>query len=344
MSFYVIFIIVIIFLLGDYRIGNLKKPQFFTLLGILTVTSVLAFRFDIGADYSQYYTNFFKAYQRDQTLNYEPLNNLLFLITTPFGEPWIPIALYGIFTVGIACYSIKKESDNFFIGTFTFLSIFYLFAFSTMRQGLASVIVLSAYSFLRDNKLRSYYLRILIAGLFHYSAFISVFFPYIYKLKPKYLIFALIFSTIIFIGGGSFLSKIPFIGKYAIYLNVASNFGGGNFQRLFLWGILIILWILRSKTNSNTTHLLVLCSFGAIFPAIFGTHIGGRIAQYMYIFLCIAAPNILNNKTMLIKSAYIALLLTWFFAYVYIADDNGSKTFLPYQTIFEVDANTMRFK
>ncbi len=345
MGFYIFFIISLLLLLGRYRLGNIRKPSSFTVIGILILILVLAVRFDIGADYSQYFTYYAKAYQGNTELKYEPLNNLLFYLTVPFEKSTVPIAIYAALTVTIIYRAVKKNADNLFIGMFTYITLFYPYAFSTVRQGLAVVIVLFSYKYLRDKQWSKYYSLIVVAGLFHYSAFIGVLFPILYKCKPKYLVFALLFASVLFVFGTSMLERIPIVGKYAIYLSIASNFGGGNFQKLFMWCVLLFLWVVRTSKNEESARILTLCTFGAVCPVIFGAHIGGRLAQYFYIFLCIAAPDILHVRSRSVCVAYLSVIILWFFSYIYIAQDSENvKTFIPYRTIVEVDTEYPVFK
>lgn len=345
MIFYIVLIILLIFLFGKYSIGKKHKPALFSFIGIIILILVLACRFDIGADYSQYYTNYLKSYQRDVPLNYEPLNNLLFYLSTPFQSPQLLIALYAILTVSIIGFAIYKNTDDFFIGIITYVALFYLSSFSTIRQSLALAIILYSYQYLKKDNWIKYYLCVLTASLFHYSAAVSIIFPLLYKCKIKYLMWILGGTAIFFVFGTKMLERIPYLNKYAIYLTITSNFGGGNIQKLFMWGVLIFLWFAKSPKNISQTPLMVLCTFGCVFPAIFGAHLGGRLAQYMYIFLCISAANILHKKSFLIKSLYIITLICWFLGYVYIGSDGDNiKAFIPYQTIFEVDTTTPIFK
>jgi len=343
MIFYILFIAAIFVLLGNYKIGSIQKPYSFTIIGVLLLIFVISFRFDIGVDYSEYYNGISMMVRRGLYQRYEPLNSVIIFLTGGFNKPWITIAIYGALTVIIAFIAIKKYSGNIFLGMITYTAIFYLFAFSTIRQGLASVIILAACGDLvKGNK--KFYLYVLIGTLFHSSAVIAIIFPIIYRMNPRYLLLLIVATCGIFTFISPYLSSIPVIGKYYWYLNQEVNFGGGNFQRLFMWGILIILWILRPKGNHYVTHLLCVCSFGAIFPAILGAHIGGRVAQYMYIYLCIVAPIILTNRHILIKSAYLSLMIFWMLAYTYIGEDNGSKSFIPYKTIFQINTNNPHFK
>ena len=344
MSFYIFLIIILLFLLAHYKVGGINKPKSLEYFAFFILALVLAIRFDIGADYSQYYQVFETTLARNEILKYEPLNGLLFFLLSPLNSPELIIATYAGITISILFFAIRENTTNLFLGVFTYVGLFYLSAFSTMRQGLAIVIILYSYKYLKSQRYRLFYFYVIIAGLFHYSAFIGIFFPLLYKIKPIHMFFAMLICALLFELGTNVLEKIPYVNKYASYLQMTNNFGGGNFQKIFMWCIIAFLWFFKSKTYNSNTKALVLASFGCIFPMILGSHLGGRLAQYFYIFLCIAAPNILSHNKLIVKEIYISILAIWFLGYVQIATDGNSKAFIPYQTIFEINSSNFNFK
>ena len=345
MAFYIAFIFSLIFLFGNYTVGGRRKPYLFTALGILIVIAVIALRFDIGVDYSTYYEDFARAIKKNELDRFEPFNMLFFYMGVVFDSPSLIIALYGIATPAIALYAISRNTDNFFIGAFTYICIFYLFAFSIMRQAIAMAILIYGYRYMADSRNWRYLAVVVVAGMFHYSAFIALFFPLIYRYcSPRIMILSLglMFGVIYF--GIGLIERIPVIGSYARYLEVINQFEGGTFQRLFMWALLGFLWIFRRRDDKEASRLLVLCTFGAIFPVLLGSHLGGRLAQYFYIFMCICAPMILTKRPRIVRTAYLFALLCWFFAYIYIAVDDDSKAYIPYQTVFDANLDHPVFK
>ena len=152
-------------------------------------------------------------------------------------------------------------------------------------------------------------------------------------------------TAIVFVVGIESIMRLPFLSKYSVYMDILNGFGGGNLQKIFLWGIIAGLWLSGGYIDKDNRKLLVLCTFGCIFPVLLGGHLGGRIAQYMYIFLCLAIPNILHNASGVVRPVYIFLLNVWFLSYAYIGTDgDGIKTYIPYQTIFEVNTDVPVFK
>lgn len=345
MLFYTIFIILLFIFFRNNTIGKKQKRNYSFLIGTILVVCVLAFRFDVGVDYSTYYEDFERAIRKHEAIHFEPLNQILFSIGAVFESPSITIALYGILTPVIALFAIKHLSENYFIGVLTYICIFYLYSFSIMRQAIAMSILLYGYKYLSHNELCKYILIVIISGLFHYSAFIALFFPFIYRYCSSRILFIILISLSIIVHWGlGLISQIPLIGKYAIYFDVINEMEGGFFQRLFMWCLLGILWIVKILKKGQTNHLLILCTCGIIFPILLGPHIGGRIAQYFYVYLCFCAPQILKTKALPFKTLYICSILCWYFSYIYIAEDNDSRTFIPYHTIFEENSIPANFK
>ena len=191
-----------------------------------------------------------------------------------------------------------------------------------------------------------YFFVVLIAGMFHYSAFIALFFPFIYRYcSTRTMIVLLGVGFVIIYFGMGLIEHIPLIGIYATrYFEVMDQIEGGTFQRLFMWALLVFLWIFRRRDDQEASRLLVLCTFGSIFPVLLGSHLGGRMAQYFYIFMCICAPMILARRHRIVRTAYLLALLSWFFAYIYIAVDDDSKAYIPYQTVFDANLDHPVFK
>lgn len=344
MVVYVCILILEFLLLGKFTFGGRNKPHWVPVLCIFSLMIVLALRFDVGADYSQYYSNFQKAIQRGTGISYEPLNNLLFFILKIFKSPHFIIVIYGILTLFILFRTLKNNVSDLYLGVLSYTSLFYLNSFSTIRQGLATVIVLSAYPYLKDRKYLQYFILCVIAILFHYSAVVCIFFPLLFNCRIKYMLWVIGFSSVLFIVGLEALMQVPFFSKYASYIVLLDNFGGGSVAKYLYWVIILGLWICKGYKHRENRRLLVLCTFGCVFPILLGGHLGGRLAQYMYIFLCIAIPNVLSKGHQYAKIAYIILLNIWFLAYVSVATDFDEKAFLPYQTIFEVDLEDPKFK
>ena len=345
MEIYVIFILLIFLFLGNYKIGRNKKPFILSIFGILLIISLLALRFDIGADYSQYYSNFLNDLNKDRIPKYEPVNLIIFLLLSPFNSPQLIIAFYGLITIILICVGINNNTKNFFLGIITYVCLFYIQSFSILRQSLALAIVLCSYKSLVNKKFFKFYIICSIAVLAHYSALISFLFPIIYLTKPRFLFFIISISFIFSYIGMNYIEKIPFLSKYAIYFTII-NEGGGNIKKYFFWLIIIFLWIYIFVTKKDYPQILILITTGACLPLILGGHVGGRIAMYFYIFLCIAVPNIFYKTKQTIKIGYIVFITFFFLSFIYNATDSGgdSKAFVPYQTFFNQNLENPIFK
>jgi len=93
---------------------------------------------------------------------------------------------------------ILKYCHNKSIVLCLFYAIFFPFFMSVMRQGLAMIIVLYAYNYLKKNKKIIFIFLILVACLFHKSAFVGIFL-FFYKFVPKKLFVVICISIVVFL-------------------------------------------------------------------------------------------------------------------------------------------------
>ena len=115
------------------------------------------------------------------------------------------VALFSIssFVIQLLCVRfIYKYSKNIWLSIFLFLSLrYFFFTVSAVRQGIALGVCLLAFDFLIKDKLKKFYLLILLAFTFHYSALIFAVLPFFrnFQFTRKKLFVALL------IGVGMFL-------------------------------------------------------------------------------------------------------------------------------------------
>lgn len=109
-------------------------------------------RFEVGYQlYNKFISLFFDNYQ------------ILFVVTAAI-------------CIGCVVYGIKKNSKNWMYSLFLLIGFrFYYFFLSGLRQSIAVSIIFVAYVFLKKKKILPYILLIILATLFHFSAFIFIF-------------------------------------------------------------------------------------------------------------------------------------------------------------------------
>lgn len=136
------------------------------------------------------------------------------------------VAMFTVssFIIQLFCLRfIYKHSNNIWLSIFLFLTLrYYFFTVSAIRQGIALGICLWSYEFLIRNKVKKFYLLILLAITFHYSALIFAILPFIKNIQftRKKMFLAFLVGVGLFILLSSILAYIvPLISYGNDYLN-----------------------------------------------------------------------------------------------------------------------------
>jgi hypothetical protein len=164
------FIIALIFLycfVADYK--NNSQIIYLTLLVFC------AFRYDVGWDYMEY-VEISKSNVSDIVVSrYEPLSKLVFLISSLLNFYPFTFIFFSWAILRSVYDSINLYSSNRLISWLVFYSmpLFFFATLSTIRQSLATVIILYSFKFVNDKKYFSFSIAILIASFFHLSALLG---------------------------------------------------------------------------------------------------------------------------------------------------------------------------
>lgn len=258
--------------------------------------------------------------------------------------------IYSIITNVFMFLGVFQISRNIPIS----LSILFMFnclyfmQINIMRQAVAVAISLYAFKYILSNQLKKYYLFIVLAILFHSSAFICFLFPLIrYGVKRNFLIFSLV--SVVFILSLSFISDFiihllvssgDIFGKYEHYISGKNDEGTGK-KMFFLDVIVIFSILLVSNTKKLLKNedfkllfylILILLSilFSIAFLGLDARGIG-RIHYYFYIGLIFGFPYIFENINKqyrpLVYVLFISFLFINFYMYLYLFHYSG---YLPY--------------
>ncbi len=222
------------------------------------------------------------------------------------------ITIYFILTSliiqGFFARFIYKNSKIIWLSFFLFVTFrFYFFSVSAMRQGIALVICLYAYEFLKKEKYKYYIFFTLIAISFHYSAFIFLLFPILGKIKPSLrnilltgVIVIIIFSLLGFII--DLFESISTYGKDYIdqgLSNEYSNRLGAVFIALF--SFLMFLFVYKSKyLKTNKDNRIIRYELWGVYVSfligILAIQFGILIRFYYYfgVFSIIMIPNVIS--------------------------------------------------
>lgn len=304
--------------------------------------SVIAFRdISVGSDTATYkqlfmisgdYINAYKTIL--PSLSSEFLFFLTAHIIKIFGADFrIYLALASFFIIYAMSVFFKRYSNSLFISYWLYITLgLFGLSMSGLRQILALSIVLLTFKYLVNGNKVKYIIGIIIAGFFHFSAFIMlpIFLFRKIKLTSK-MRYILLFSTIffIFVFNNVIISLIQGLstGRYAEY-NSRIGVAGSNFLLILVSiGITFICAFLyrnpETDDNGGGSSLikdkmfdffyLMSCINVAIMIVSVNSDIVSRIGYYFFAFNLVLLPNaIMSIKDKKIRMIFMisALLVS----------------------------------
>lgn len=222
-------------------------------------------------------------------------------------------------------------------GWATYLLLFYNLNFNMLRQGMALVILLLGFKYIREEKFLKFILVVLFAYLFHSTAIIALLVYIIYLIiahknnANNWVQMSLIYiCSIIFIL--SFESISQFLlnagilsARYAIYLN-SDNAATGRSYIFYL--LIFIVCILSVKSEKDTIfNFFEIITFICIsFSILVKISYLSRVINYFSIYLCFGIPYIFEKKSRVILNGitfrplimYILLIGYWLIIYAFL--------------------------
>jgi hypothetical protein len=317
---------------------------------LLTIFGII--RYDIGFDYDGM-VKIFKIYSKSTEFTIFSKEPTFFLLCKLFSfSDKGYIFVFAIFFIA-NLFVLHKILDYYKIeseGLFVFITMCFLFdSFALVRQSLAILIFLYSLRFIESKNLLKYFVTVLIASVFHYSAIILLPFYWLLRIrmtKTTYFIIVIIAVILFYIGYWvniryGLFKLIPIYGDLYLrrgqyLLSVETNSGIGvlfTLVMLFL-PILLIKDLTSNRVVVNTTF------FGMLFYTLAnGNLLLERFSLY-FTFVGIIAISKLLKTTTANKYLLGAVLFAWFQASIYI-NRSGCN---PYQTIFSQEARHEVFR
>jgi len=339
------------------KTSQIKKASKFIFWSSLIIPVIVAgYRFDVGADYFSYEKMYYNltatsASIYDNMLNtrYEPgwiiLNHFVKFIFNNSTYIFVISAFLTWILFLKAIYSFKNKV-SMGIAVLVLFTTLYNISFNTVRQTLAiSVLILSIKPLLNRNFVK-FIVPVLVAGCFHYTAFI--FAPSYWIINARYknsvliknfLVITLFITLVIFIN--PMLSFITNFDVFSTYDRYELEYSGFNIKNVILRipiFIIILLNYKKLKINNNPTYrLVILYIIGFILLNLgdFSVHVG-RISRYfeaLQIFIIGAIVTVQKNKYE--KLLYGYLIIIYFllrFTVIYLV--SGQQQTVPYHSVF----------
>lgn len=317
---------------SEYLIGvndnNRRICELLCLLSFLVLWYLTAFRSNkIGND-TQNYIYYFNAFERNGfdlagkvEIGYQFFNILVGLFSD---DPHIFIIVSAtVMYLGLAVY-IFKYSKNILVSFCLFFCFFFSVYVNTLRQGMAMIIVLYAYQYLKKNKNIIALLLIIIAVLFHKTALLALllFLQYQLLIDKRTVILGSIIIAGLSITGvfGIIISFVfPWYSKYTEGLYASSGWLGVSYEVLRNTIIFFIAYKVADYDNCedrlfmlDLSILLLLSSMG------FAVNLATRASQFFLLIAIVEFPNILvenrrdSNKYWLFGVSAVSLLMFLF--------------------------------
>lgn len=341
MTFYIVLILIFyaLFTLADYKWPNIYQRKILTILPCVILFLVAVLRFDVGYDYPAYYD-----ISPEESERFERLSSMFVDITRSLDRPYILFILFGLPTYLLAFMAFRK-TESFQLAFWTYVFLFLLESFGTIRQAAAMSVVLYSIEFLRKKRLLWYILMCVLASMLHAMALIMLPAYFIYHYCSwKFVIFSLLGLAVCF---PYLIDILDQAGYYSFYIRNMDLYEGGSFIRFFYILLYVSLMGLSYKLKilKETKPYFVVLLPAFIFPFLLGGHFGGRLSSFYYLFFIYLIPYILSNCRAKVKMIFMLILSFFFLAFLYVSQRAGDKSpYTPYKTIFEVDLEHPHFK
>lgn len=336
-----------------YDVKRKKSGKLFCYLLLLVYTILLSgLSYRIGADIYNY-SNSYDYVPRFSELSWSDLTNSLYPLFLLFCALCRSISqefyVLHLFQSAIICsvifFFIYRKTQYCFMGVCIFVTLFYsYFCFEILKESLAVIMVLLGYDYLDQRKKSKFFLFVMIAILFHPSAFFALILPFIRKMGfDKSFIFGV--ACI----GGFMIALSPISGYLSIAENIydkvqayADEYRSTKFYIIqIISNVLIpfLLLVMFKKRDKNFPFewafcVYVLCGIGILqYKVIFL-----RFLNYLLPFLVIPLSDFFGNYRksspkfrLFILGCYIAFTLSRNLVYWY---KDGWKIYYPYSSIF----------
>lgn len=336
MFIYIIFIFAILILV--YASAFTKKNRIRSgcrIAALLIIIFFSIFRYDIGFDYQTYF-NFIAKNDDSAIIGYEPISYGLMYLARLTDYPPTVFIFFGIPIYIFMYKGFVNSSVNVGFSIIIYISLFYLFSLGAIRQALAMSICIYNYANLRKRNAFAFVVFSIIASLTHYSALISfLVYPVYHRLNFGFLLLG---SVMFFILKEAVMSLIIEYTIYGAYLEDLSKISGGQLKQVFyIFLFFSIFLIIKFKSfGDEEVKLLKLTFLSLLFPLFFGTALGDRISNNLYIYFCFLYPLLLKNKFLYKRVFYNVLFISYFLFYVYYTSygTGNAAPYVPYKTIF----------
>lgn len=355
MTYFIFFILLLIFSIIEFYSKNKRIHSHLFRISATLLFLFCTLRYGVGFDYFNYQSIFenvpseFSVTSTFEGVHGERLFLLMFMAFKSIGINYeysnsIIIAL----TVTFFIIFINRYSKYKAFSILILYSWFFIYVFSTLRQGLAmSIFCAFAYPMLEKKSYFKYYLIIFICIFIHSASFICITIPFVIKYFPRlkryYLLIFLILLCLVPFNA----TLISVIGRLIGEVNYINEDGGLNIlallNRIIVFFMIFYLCIAKDKKYLEMKSIYI---FGALLYLFLAQSdlIASRLCAYFKLFEIILLPlcsNRISHRSVPLGFFIISVYLGFMFMNILgvMADQYGYESVwnYPYVTIFNQD-------
>lgn len=321
----------LVFLLISFSKDKLIRFSFICFTALLLFL-ILAFRHNVGFDYSSY----IEIFNLSDECYYEPVTCRILYISQYFDSYVLLFAIYALLTIGCVLFVSVSEKSPFILLNYICFPWFFIESFSIIRQELsiAFAIVMYLYFNKKDKNLK-FLLFAALSVLSHLSSLLFVllliylkFFGKNKMIKKLVFIFVSSVSLLLFLFYENIITYYPVLQFY----NNGQSFG---YSMYFLF-VLLYITMYKNIIQNESMYILSL----AIFIYIGTLSIDSSLARISIPFIIPALWfrwSVLFNKIHLGKfQLHISYLICvcLYIVSLYVKSNNSVSTLIPYKSIF----------
>jgi len=345
------FLISVVFIICFFNDLKNSSKIIFTTLFLFS-----ALRYDVGWDYTSYVEEIKGGVDELMISRFEPLSKAILLLSAITNFYPLAFIVFAWLTLKFIKISIDEYSFNPTISWLVYYSmpLFFFASLSTLRQSLATVIILFAFHFAIKRNFFYFFICIIGASFFHLSALLGfLILPLaIIKINRKlnilFLISSFIFATLSKDFLGDYLISFSLLERYNdVYFDseVSQTASTSSLQYLYYLIAIFNLIFYNKLVSFNDTNkvFISISNFGVvIFNLLFFETITAlRISAFFLPFWIYLFPyygQIFSRKTPKIPASALVLLLillSFFYLNMYVDSYENNilekTSFLPYE-------------
>ena len=326
------------------------------LTSLIPAAFLTTYRYDIATDYHTYNSifNYVKDFSTSEILfSHYPREigfKMIIKMFRGFSNHYI-FGVFGLLTFLPVVYllkiEIKQSCISLSIALFLYMFYFYPISLNTLRQCLACSFVFVGTNFLFKNKKGLFYIFLILAVGFHYTAVIASIIPVLWNTKQnkticlrKYL-FIIAIIILVLLTWQLILTSLG-IKSYLMYATRQS--AGSNNTFLIKIGFIFLCFLFRKQLIKydyrnalylNLNYLSVLIySFGYLYPYIIRS---AWYFDYSSIWLVSSLPFVVSKNNLIriiCLLIIISFCLFWFFGVECGLAKGNITTYLPVKFVF----------